>query len=106
MSSNTDNDPTAPRELGLEKNMTIFMVLVQDGQGQLLQASGIKNATKQAMAVLGCKKADLHFVTIGTESGYGFDAYFFDNTKGDLAYWVAALKPANPVLSSGPVPNG
>ena len=85
--------------------MNTFNVLVRDGQGQPLRATGLKNATKQARAILRCKKADLNFLTVETESGQGFYAYFFDGRVGDLAYWMAALKPTTPIIASGVVPN-
>jgi len=81
-----------------------FTVMVKDGQGFKLQASGLKNALKQATRALGCKKADLHYISISTADGESFDVYFFDSRAADQAYWLAALKPTTAVLSAGQVP--
>jgi len=86
------------------QKMATFNVLVKDGQGCEVRATGLKNATKQARSVLRCKKSDLRFITIGTESGEGFSAYLFDGTQADVEYWIAALKPTTPILASGPIP--
>lgn len=81
-----------------------FSVMVKDGRGVKLQTGGMKNTVKQAVRILGCKKSDLHFITVATASGEGFDAYLFDGSKADTAYWLAAIKPTTEVLASGAVP--
>lgn len=82
----------------------MFNVMVKDGQGRQLQCGGLKTAVKQAKQLLGCKKSDLMFITVATQSGEGFDAYLFDGRQADAAYWIAAIKPTTEVLASGQVP--